>query len=376
MKVAIVHDWLVNYGGGEDVVSAILEIYPEADIYTLVYDKKKMKGRFEGSKIIPSRLQKIPFATRLYTKFLKFMPAAFEAFDFSGYDLVICSSSSCAKGVITPPTTAQVAFVHTPMRYAWDLFFDYQKRSGRLTRFFMNRWMPAIRLWDYVSAQRLDAIVANSKYIARRIKKFWNRDAKVINPPVNVEYFTPAESGAREDFYVFFSRLVPYKRADIAIDACAALKKKLVVIGGGSEAQKLKERTGGNSDITFTGRISDEEVRDYLRRCKALVFCAEEDFGIIPVQAQACGTPVIAYGKGGATETVVENKTGVFFYEQTAESCADAIKEFEKLLAAGKFDAKKIVSHAKAFGRDRFIKEFKAVCEETVAAVKVPASRI
>ncbi len=369
LKVALVHDWLVNYGGAEDVVSAILEIYPDADIYTLVHDKKKMKGRFEKNKIFTSRLQKIPFATRLYTKFLKFMPAAFEAFDFSAYDLVICSSSSCAKGVITPPSTAQVAYVHTPMRYAWDLFFDYQKRSGALTRFFMDRWMPAIRLWDYVSAQRIDALFANSKYIARRIKKFWNRDALVIYPPVNVGYFNPTNGTTREDFYVFFSRLVPYKRADIAIDACAALGKKLVVIGGGSEAKNLQELAKGKSGISFTGRISDEKVRDYLQKCKALIFCAEEDFGIIPVQAQACGTPVIAYGKGGATESVLDKKTGVFFPEQTAASCAEAIKEFEKLEAAGNFDAKKIVAHAKTFSRERFIKEFKAACQDALAAV-------
>ncbi len=369
LKVALVHDWLVNYGGAEDVVSAILEIYPDADIYTLVHDKKKMKGRFEKNKIFTSRLQKIPFATRLYTKFLKFMPAAFEAFDFSAYDLVICSSSSCAKGVITPPSTAQVAYIHTPMRYAWDLFFDYQKRSGALTRFFMDRWMPAIRLWDYVSAQRIDALFANSKYIARRIKKFWNRDALVIYPPVNVGYFNPTNNVAREDFYVFFSRLVPYKRADIAIDACAALGKKLVVIGGGSEAKKLQELAKGKSGISFTGRISDEKVREYLQKCKALIFCAEEDFGIIPVQAQACGTPVIAFGKGGATESVLDKKTGVFFSEQTAASCAEAIKEFEKLEAAGNFDAKKIVAHAKTFSRERFIKEFKAACQDALAAV-------
>ena len=369
LKVALVHDWLVNYGGAEDVVSAILEIYPDADIYTLVHDKKKMKGRFEKNKIFTSRLQKIPFATRLYTKFLKFMPAAFEAFDFSAYDLVICSSSSCAKGVITPPQTAQVAYIHTPMRYAWDLFFDYQKRSGALTRFFMDRWMPAIRLWDYVSAQRIDALFANSKYIARRIKKFWNRDALVIYPPVNVGYFNPTNDAAREDFYVFFSRLVPYKRADIAIEACAALGKKLVVIGGGSEAKNLQELAKGKSGISFTGRISDEKVREYLQKCKALIFCAEEDFGIIPVQAQACGTPVIAYGKGGATESVLDKKTGVFFSEQTAASCAEAIKEFEKLEAAGNFDAKKIVAHAKTFSRERFIKEFKAACQDALAAV-------
>ena len=372
LKVALVHDWLVNYGGAEDVVSAILEIYPDADIYTLVHDKKKMKGRFEKNKIFTSRLQKIPFATRLYTKFLKFMPAAFEAFDFSAYDLVICSSSSCAKGVITPPQTAQVAYIHTPMRYAWDLFFDYQKRSGALTRFFMDRWMPQIRLWDYVSAQRIDALFANSKYIARRIKKFWNRDALVIYPPVNVGYFNPTNGEAgteREDFYVFFSRLVPYKRADIAIEACAALGKKLVVIGGGSEAKNLQELAKGKSGISFTGRISDEKVREYLQKCKALIFCAEEDFGIIPVQAQACGTPVIAFGKGGATESVLDKKTGVFFSEQTAASCAEAIKEFEKLEAAGNFDAKKIVAHAKTFSRERFIKEFKAACQDALAAV-------
>lgn len=369
LKVALVHDWLVNYGGAEDVVSAILEIYPDADIYTLVHDKKKMKGRFEKNKIFTSRLQKIPFATRLYTKFLKFMPAAFEAFDFSAYDLVICSSSSCAKGVITPPSTAQVAYIHTPMRYAWDLFFDYQKRSGALTRFFMDRWMPQIRLWDYVSAQRIDALFANSKYIARRIKKFWNRDALVIYPPVNVGYFNPTNNVAREDFYVFFSRLVPYKRADIAIDACAALGKKLVVIGGGSEAKNLQELAKGKSGISFTGRISDEKVREYLQKCKALIFCAEEDFGIIPVQAQACGTPVIAFGKGGATESVLDKKTGVFFTEQTAASCAEAIKEFEKLEAAGNFDAKKIVAHAKTFSRERFIKEFKAACQDALTAV-------
>ena len=370
MKVALVHDWLVNYGGAEDVVSAILEIYPEADIYTLVYDKKKMKGRFEGHKIFTSRLQKIPFATKIYTKLLKFMPGAFEAFDLSGYDLVICSSSSCAKGVITSPLTAHVAYVHTPMRYAWDLFFDYQKRSGRLTRFFMDKWMPGIRLWDYVSSQRIDKIVSNSNYIARRVKKFWNRDAQTIYPPVNTDYFAPSDAGTREDFYVFFSRLVPYKRADIAIDACAALGKKLVVIGGGSEAQKLKELSKDKKNITFTGRISDEKVKEYLQKCKALIFCAEEDFGIIPVQAQACGTPVIAFGKGGATETVVENKTGVFFAEQTSESCAAAIQDFEKLEAAGKFDAKKIAAHAKTFSRDRFIKEFKAACEEALADVR------
>ena len=371
LKVALVHDWLVNYGGAETWCELALDIYPDADIYTLVYDKKKLKGHFEKNAIHTSRLQKIPFATKIYTKLLKFMPAAIEAFDFTGYDLVICSSSSCAKGVITPPSTAQVAYVHTPMRYAWDLFFDYKRRSGFLTRFFMDKWMPQIRLWDYTSAQRIDTIIANSKYIARRIKKFWNRDAQVIYSPVNERRFYPsAKAVEKKDYYVFFSRLVQYKRADIAIQACASLEKKLVVIGGGPEEKNLKKLAAGNPNIVFAGRASDKAVRNYLYEAKALIFCAEEDFGLTPLESQACGTPVIAFGKGGATETVVENKTGVFFAEQTAESCAAAIQAFEKLDAAEKFDAKKIAAHAKTFSRDRFIKEFKAACEETLAKIR------
>ena len=371
LKVALVHDWLTSYGGAETWCELALDIYPDADIYTLVYDKKKLKGHFEKNRIFTSSLQKLPFATKIYRKLLKFMPKAFESFDFTGYDLVICSSSSCAKGVITPPSTAQVAYVHTPMRYAWDLFFDYRKRSGSLTRFFMDRWMPQIRLWDYASAQRIDTIIANSKYIARRIKKFWNRDAQVIYSPVNERRFFPAAKAVeKKDYYVFFSRLVQYKRADIAIQACASLGKKLVVIGSGPEEKALKKLAAGNKDIVFAGRASDEAVRNHLYEAKALIFCAEEDFGLTPLESQACGTPVIAFGKGGATETVLENKTGVFFAEQSAASCAEAIQAFEKLEAAGKFDSKKIAAHAKTFSRERFIKEFKAACEKTLAQVR------
>lgn len=370
MKVAIVHDWLVNYGGAEDVVAAILELYPEADIFTLVYDKKKMGSHFSKNKIYTSRLQKIPFATRLYTKLLNFMPKAFEEFDFSGYDLVICSSSSCAKGVITPPSVPHIAYVHTPMRYAWDLFYDYKKRSGRLTRHFMNKWMPAIRQWDFISSQRIDSICANSKYISRRIKKFWNRESTVIYPPVNTDFYSYNPNVKREDFYVFFSRLVPYKRADIAILACIKSGKKLVVIGGGSQLKELKKLAAKNPLVEFTGRISDEKVRDYLQRCKALLFCAEEDFGIIPVQAQSCGSPVIAYGKGGARETVVENKTGLFFGEQNAESLAKAIGQFEEANSAGTFDPAVIAEHAQKFSRIRFSKEFKDFCEKTIKTLE------
>lgn len=366
MKVAIVHDWLTNYGGAETFVELWLRMYPQADIYTLVYDAKKMKGHFEGSKIYTSKLQKIPCATKIYTKLLTFMPKTFESFDLSGYDLVLCSSSSCAKGVIVPPYIPQIAYVHTPMRYAWDLYFDYKKRSGKLTRFFMDKWMPQIRLWDYVSAQRIDTIVANSKYIGRRIQKFWNREATVIYSPVNTKRFYAAEPAKpREDFYVAFSRLVPYKRIDLAVSAAMSLGKKLVVIGGGSEEKKLRAMAAGNDNIVFLGRASDEVLRDHLQRCKGMIFCAEEDFGLAPLEAQACGAPVIAFGRGGACETVVDKKTGVFFPEQTVDSLKEAIVRFEELYTAGKFKEAAITAHAKTFSEERFISEFSKIVEET-----------
>lgn len=371
MKVAIVHDWLVNYGGAERVVDEILKIYPGADIFTLVHDKKKMRGHFSAVNIRTSFVQKIPFATRLYTKFLSLMPKAFESFDLSQYDLVIASSSSCAKGVIVPPETPFVAYIHTPMRYAWDLYFDYYKRSGALTRIFMKAQMPKIRLWDFISSQRIDSIICNSSYIARRVKRFWNRESKVIFPPVGTDRLFPNGKPA-EDFYVVFSRLVAYKRIDIAIDACGALKKRLVVIGSGNEEKKLKKlaETYPGAKIEFTGRISDDEVRDYLQRCRALIFCAEEDFGIIPVEAQACGRPVIAYKKGGAMETVVEGESGVFFEEQNAESCGKAISRFEELDCEKQFDSEKIAARAKRFGEERFRNEFKAACDDAIQKVR------
>ncbi len=366
MKVAIVHDWLVNYGGAERVVEAMLSLYPDADIFTLVYDKKKMGKIFPHEKVHASFVQKLPLSTKLYTKMLSLMPKAFETFDFTGYDLVLCSSSSCAKGVITPPSVPHIAYVHTPMRYAWDQFFEYRKRSGRMTQFFMNRMMPSVRLWDYVSSQRIDKIIVNSKYIARRTKKYWNRESTVIYPPVDTQRLSP-DGKAAEDFYVVFSRFVPYKRIDLAISACGELNKKLVVIGGGSQEKELKTLASSyNADITFTGRISDEKVKDYLQRCKALIFCAEEDFGIIPVEAQACGRPVIAFGKGGSLETVIDGKTGVFFNEQTVSSVKDAVIRFEELDSKNTFDSKTISEHAQRFSTQRFCKELQDEINKTL----------
>lgn len=375
-RVAIVHDWLVNYGGAERVVEELLKIYPEADIFTLVYDEKKMGKIFPKEKVHTSFMQKWPCATKLYTKFLSFMPKAFESFDLSTYKLVICSSSSCAKGVITPPLVPHIAYIHTPMRYAWDKYFEYKSRSGRITQFFMDKWMPKIRLWDYVSSQRIDTLIANSNYISRRIKKYWNRESTVIYPPVNTDRLVPNYK-PHEDFFVVFSRFVPYKRIDLAIQACGNLKKKLVVIGSGSQEKSLKKLAASypDTEITFTGRISDKEVMDYLQRCRAMIFCAEEDFGIIPVEAQCCGRPVIAFGKGGALETVINGKTGTFFSHATVDSVERAINRFEELEKNGAFDADFISQHAKTFSAERFAREIKEAIDNTIIKLDEETSR-
>lgn len=380
MKVAIVHDWLVNYGGAERVVEAMLSLYPDAEIFTLVYDEKKMGKIFPKEKVHTSFLQKVPFSLKMYTKMLSFMPKAFEFFDFTGFDLVLCSSSCCAKGVITPPSVPHIAYIHSPMRYAWDLYFDYKKRSGKITSFFMDKMIPQIRLWDVISSQRIDKIIVNSNFIRRRTKKYWNRESEVIYPPVNTENLTP-NNLPPENFYVAFSRFVPYKRLDLAIKACGQLKRNLIVIGSGSQEKELKalaesytnihskETMEQSAKITFTGRISDEKVKDYLQRAKALIFCAEEDFGIIPVEAQACGRPVIALKKGGATETVLDGKTGVFFESQTETSLKNAILDFEEKEKNGVFDSKFISSHAKKFSTENFIENLKSAVNRTLQEI-------
>ncbi len=299
------------------------------------------------------------------------LPAAWEEFDLTGYDLVLSSSSSCAKGVITRPDTPHIAYIHSPMRYAWDLYYDYYKRSGRLTRFFMKRWIPRLREWDYISSQRLDCIVANSSYVARRIQKFWGREATVVNPPVNTDSLMP-NGLADEGFYLAFSRMVAYKRLDLAIRACGRTGRKLVVIGSGGQEKELKKLASSfkASDIRFTGRIGDAEVKSYLQRCRALIFCAQEDFGIIPVEVQACGRPVIAYASGGALETVVDGKTGIFFAEQSESSLTGALDRFERMEAESCFNAKTIAEHASAFSEKRFREQMAAVIDRTVQKVK------
>lgn len=359
LKVAVVHDWLVNYGGAERVVETILELFPQADIYTLVYDEKKMGKSFPKEKVKTTFIQKIPKATKLYTKLLPLMPLAFEELDLTEYDLVISSSSCCAKGVITSPNTLHISYVHSPMRYIWDLYYDYKKKSNFLVKVFMIIFSKSLRIWDVTSSRRIDVVIANSNYIKKRIKKCWGIDSKVIYPPVEIEKYYLNRKEA-EDFYVVFSRFVAYKRIDLAIEACKELNKKLVVIGDGEERENLKRLADNNENIIFTGRISDEEVRDNLQRCKAMLFCAEEDFGIIPVEAQACGRPVIAYGKGGALETVVDGVTGIFFQKQEKESVKEAILEFEKK----DFKIEDILENSRKFSKEVFKSKLVEVINE------------
>ncbi|ADQ05798.1 glycosyl transferase group 1 [Caldicellulosiruptor hydrothermalis 108] len=355
MKVAIVHEWLTTMGGSEKVILELKKLFPEAPIYTLVYNRRKLGKYFDKYLIITSNLQKNPLAHIKHQLFFKYMPRAFESFDLSDFDLVISSSSAFAKGVITSPNSVHICYCHTPPRYLWDLTHEYLKDYNLIIRRYLERNFHYLRIWDTIAANRVDYFVANSNYVANRIKKFYKRDCKVIYPPVDTEYFTPAKDKNIEDYYLIVSRLVPYKRVDLAVEAFNQISKKLVIVGDGPEYKKLKSIAKPN--IEFLGYQPDETVRDLYQRCKALIFPGVEDFGIVPVEVQACGRPVIALKKGGAVETVEEGKTGVFFERQDVESLKEAVYKFEQDIE--RFDKDYIRSHAEKFSAERFRVEFK-----------------
>lgn len=355
MKVAIVHDWLTTMGGAEKVILELKRIFPEAPIYTLVYNKNKLGAYFDKYEIKTSYLQKNPLAKKKHQLFFKYMPRAFEEFDLSEFDLIISSSSAFAKGVITPPHSIHVCYCHTPPRYIWDLTHEYLKDYNILVKKYLEKNFHYLRIWDGIAANRVDYFIANSFYVAQRIKKFYKRESKVIYPPVDTDYFTPSEDGKIEDYYLIVSRLVAYKRVDIAIEAFNHLSKRLIIVGDGPEFKKLKGLAKNN--IEFLGYQPDDVIRDLYRHCKALIFPGVEDFGIVPVEVQACGRPVIAFRRGGTLETVEENRTGLFFNDQKSDSLIDAIYKFEKNIQ--NFDPNHIRSHAEKFSTDRFKNEFK-----------------
>ncbi|MGP4694229.1 glycosyltransferase family 4 protein [Agrobacterium cavarae] len=331
MKVAIVHDWLVVDGGAEKVLHELLTLYPDADLYTTVFHLPKENRHFLNGKIPKTTfVQRLPFSSRLYRNYLFFMPIAIEQFDFSSYDLVISSSYAVAKGIITGPNQVHVSYVHSPARYAWDMQQQYLRESGldKGIKGILARWLlHRFRLWDTRTANGVDCWIANSRFIARRIKKIYGATATVVNPPVKLQRFEI--NASKDDFYLVASRLVPYKRVPLVVEAFSKLPdKKLVVIGDGPDMANVRAKAGPN--VTVLGYQSDEVMVDHLSRAKAFLFAAEEDFGIMPLEAQACGTPVIAFGKGGALETVVDGVTGLFFQEQTTNAIIEAVIQFEK----------------------------------------------
>ena len=358
MRVAIVHYWLVGMRGGEKVLEEFCRLYPQADIFTHVYVPEKTSALIKRHRITTTFISRLPFAARFYKKYLPLMPAALEELDLTSYDLVISSESGPAKGVITHPNAVHICYCHSPMRYLWDQYQTYRGNSGLLTRLFMSLTMPFLRVWDVSSAARVDRFVANSSFIARRIAKAYRRDAAVIFPPVDVDAFTIADAPKR-DFYLCAGQLVPYKRVDLAIAACNRLGRRLVIVGTGSETARLRAMAGAT--IEFKGWASFEELQDLTRNCRALLFPGEEDFGIVPLEAMAAGRPVIAYGSGGALDTVVEGETGVFFHEQTVEALQAAIEHCESV--EGGFDPQRIRRHALGFRRDVFRETFRAFVE-------------
>ncbi|WP_048717590.1 glycosyltransferase family 4 protein [Bacillus sp. 522_BSPC] len=369
MKTAIIHDWLVVYNGAEKVLEEILKIYPDADLYSTVdYLEEKDRHFIQNKKVNTTFIQKLPFSKSKYRAYLPFMPLAIEQLDLSKYDLIISSSYAVAKGVITGPDQLHISYVHSPIRYAWDLQHQYLKESGMdkglkgyITRFLLHK----IRNWDYRTANGVDFFMSNSDFIGRRIWKVYKRKSQTVYPPVDVSAFSFHPE--KEDFYLTASRMVPYKKIDTIVEAFSLMPdKKLIVIGDGPDFKKNKSKAGPN--VSMMGYQSFEELKDHMQRAKGFIFAAEEDFGITPLEAQACGTPVIAYGKGGSLETVKgymesENPTGYFFYEQTAQSIKKAVEEFEQI----SFNPSNCRNHALKFSPDRFREDFKQFIDDKLA---------
>lgn len=353
MKVALVQDWLTEFGGAEKVFKQIHKLYPDADIYTLVYHKDVLqKLGIEESKVTASFIQKFPFSKKKYRNYLPFFSMAIESFDLTKYDLIISSSYCVAKGVLTTAKQKHICYCHSPVRYAWDLHHQYLKEANLkkgLKAFAVKYFLHKLRIWDISSLNRVDQFVSNSEFIGKRIKKIYNRDSVTIYPPVDVgqfEYHHP-----KDDFYLTCSRMVPYKKIDLIVEAFSQMRdKKLIVIGIGPDFRKIKKLAGPN--IILMGYQPFSVVKDYMQRAKAFVFAAEEDFGIVPLEAQAAGTPVIAYGKGGVLETVINQKTGIFFEEQTIESLIEAVESFE--IIQNNFDSADIRKNAEHFSPDSF----------------------
>lgn len=352
MKVAIVTDWLTSRGGAEKVIFQILKIFPDAEIFTSVYEPKNFP-ELKDRKVHTTFINKFPFSKKKHPLFVSFMPLAFESFDLSKFDLVISSNVACSKGIITKPETLHISYCHTPMRFAWDDYNQYIKNFPlpNFLKPFARKLIHKLRIWDKVASQRVDHFATNSKHVQKRIKKYYQRESTVIYPGIETSNY---EKQTKEDFYLTYGRLIAYKRFDLTIEAFNKSQKNLVVIGKGRMLKKLK-KLNTNPNTKFLGYVSKSELQENIKKAKALIFPQEEDFGLIPLEAQNANTPVIAFNKGGATETVIPEKTGLFFDHQSIESLNKAINKFEKL----NLNQKEIHKQASKFSNKQFRDNFK-----------------
>ena len=364
MRVALAHDWLTGMRGGEKVLEALCELYPEADIFTLVHSRGSVSQEIERHHIATSLIQTLPLARSQYRRYLPLFPLAVEQFDLDPYDLVISSSHCAAKAVVPSGRARHICYCHSPMRYAWDQFDAYfgPDRVGAFaSRWFYRPLLARLARWDAATAPRVGRFLANSQYVAARIRRYYNRDATVVYPPVNTIFFHPDTTPPGSHFLIV-SALVPYKRIDIAIAACRRIGARLRIVGDGPDRARLERQADGG--VEFTGRLTDEQLRDEYRRALAVLLPGEEDFGIVPVEAQACGRPTVALARGGAIETVVHGETGVLFSEPTVEALVAALEH----MSTSMFDSDRIRRHAGQFSRERHIEQMRSVIDETISA--------
>tara|TARA_B100000686_G_scaffold297968_1_gene330659 strand:+ start:563 stop:1732 length:1170 start_codon:yes stop_codon:yes gene_type:complete len=381
MKIAIVHDWLTGMRGGEKCLEIICELYPTADLFTLFHIPGKVSSIIESHRIHTSFIQNLPFVKSKYRYYLPIMPFAIETFDLRKYDLILSSSHCVAKSIKPGPWSLHICYCHTPMRYIWDQFDQYfgKGKSSWLSEKVMNLIRPWLQHWDVKTSRRVNNFIANSRHVQKRIKKYYGKEATVIHPPVDTKLFTPTPTEERRDYFLTLSAFAPYKRLDLAVEAFNHLEIPFFVIGEGQDEKRLREMA--NPNIYFEGWLNISQIRSHFNRCRAFVFCGEEDFGITPLEAQAMGKPVIAFGRGGALETVIPDNqswkpeteipksstsqpTGVFFYEQTPKALINAIKHFESI--ESQFDPDAIRAHAQKFDVSVYTKRMQSFIQKQI----------
>jgi glycosyltransferase involved in cell wall biosynthesis len=347
--------------GGEKMLEALLELYPEADIFTHVYDPEAVSPAIRARRVFTSSVNRLPFSKKLYQLYMPLMPGALTEFDLQDYDLVISSEAGPAKGIVPNPDAYHLCYCHSPMRYLWDLYHEYSRDANFLVRFFMKRMTPSLRVWDISSSNLVDRFITNSRYVAERIRRVYRREAEVVYGPVSVEKYI-RNGRSPEDFYLFFGQITAYKRLDIALEACARLGRRLVVAGSGA-SKKFAAKHEKSGLVEFRGKVSDEEAASLFSGARALLYPGIEDLGLIPIEANAAGCPVIAFRKGGVLDTVGEDTTGIFFDRQIPDSLMEAIRRFEEIEA--KFSDREVfTAHVERFSREAFKDRIKKIADE------------